>query len=36
LDTEFYNAVTGRQSVSAALATLDRQGDSYLRGASEI
>ncbi len=36
LDTEFFNAVTGRQSVSSALTELDKQGDSYMSGASEL
>lgn len=36
LDTEWFNAVTGTQSVTAALQTLQKQGDSYMSGASAI
>lgn len=36
LDTEFFNAVTGKQSISSALSTLDSQGNSYMSGASEL
>lgn len=36
LDTEFFNAVTGKQSVASALATLNSQGNSYMSGASEL
>ncbi|MGC9156350.1 MAG: extracellular solute-binding protein [Ferrimicrobium sp.] len=36
LDTEFFNAVTGKQSVASALATLQSQGNSYMSGASEL
>ena len=36
LDTAFFNAVTGKQTVAAALATLQSQGNSYMSGASEL
>ena len=36
LDTAWFNAVTGRQSVSSALRTLQQQGDSYMSGASSL
>ena len=36
LDSAWYNAVTGRQSVKAALQTLQKQGDGYMSGASQI
>ena len=36
LDAEFFNAVTGTESVSAALAKLQSQGNSYMSGASKI
>ncbi len=36
LDTEFFNAVTGKQSISSALSTLQSQGNSYMSGASEL
>jgi ABC-type glycerol-3-phosphate transport system substrate-binding protein len=36
LDTEWFNAVTGKQSVAAALKTLEQQGNGYMSGASEI
>ena len=36
LDTEFFNAVTGKQSVASALAALQNQGNSYMSGASEL
>ncbi|NNN10298.1 MAG: extracellular solute-binding protein [Acidimicrobiaceae bacterium] len=36
LDAEFFNAVTGTESVSAALAKLQSEGNSYMSGASKI
>lgn len=36
LDTAFYNAVTGKTSVAAALQTLQAQANSYMSGASAI
>ncbi len=36
LDTAFFNAVTGKTSVAAALATLQSQGNSYMSGASAL
>ncbi|MHB8246815.1 MAG: extracellular solute-binding protein [Acidimicrobiales bacterium] len=36
LDTAWFNAVTGKQSVSSALQALQKQGNSYMAGASEI
>lgn len=36
LDAEFFDAVTGKVSVSAALAKLQSEGDSYMSGASKI
>ncbi len=36
LDAEFFNAVTGKESVSAALAKLQSEGNSYMSGASKI
>ncbi len=36
LDTEFYNAVTGTQSVKAALQQLQQQADQYLSGQSAL
>lgn len=36
LDTEFFNAVTGKQSVASALASLDQQGNGYMSGASGL
>lgn len=36
IDAEFFNAVTGKQTVTSALATLQKQGDSYMTGASEL
>ncbi len=36
LDTEWFNAVTGKQSVAAALKTLNQQGNGYMSGASAI
>ncbi|WP_276963990.1 extracellular solute-binding protein [Ferrimicrobium acidiphilum] len=36
LDAEFFNAVTGKQSISSSLSTLQSQGDSYMSGASEL
>lgn len=36
LDTAFFNAVTGKQSVSAALAGLDKAAAGYLKGATKI
>lgn len=36
LDTEWFNAVTGKQSVISALKTLEQQGNSYMSGASAI
>ncbi|MDA8294965.1 MAG: extracellular solute-binding protein [Actinomycetota bacterium] len=36
IDAEFFNAVTGKQSVSSALRALQQQGNSYMKGASEL
>ena len=36
IDAEFFNAVTGKQSVSSALSALERQGNSYMQGSSEL
>ena len=36
IDAEFFDAVTGKQTVASALATLQKQGDSYMSGASEL
>ncbi len=36
LDTAFFNAVTGRQSVAQALASLQKQADGYLSGQSAL
>jgi sn-glycerol 3-phosphate transport system substrate-binding protein len=36
IDAEFFNAVTGKQSVRSALATLEQQGNSYMQGSSEL
>ena len=36
LDTQFFNAVTGRESVSKALATLETQANGYLSGKSAL
>lgn len=36
LDAQFFNAVTGKESVAAALAKLQSEGDSYMSGASKI
>lgn len=36
LDAAFFNAVTGKQSVSSALATLDGQANQYLSGKSAL
>ena len=36
LDTAFYNAITGKQSVSSALAQLDQSGTSYMHGTSKL
>ena len=36
LDAEFFNAVTGKETVGAALAKLQAEGDSYMSGASKI
>jgi len=36
LDTAFFNAVTGTQSVSSALQSLEQQANSYMSGASEL
>ncbi len=36
LDTAFYNAVTGRAPVQAALHTLQKQADAYLSGQSAL
>lgn len=36
LDAEFFNAVTGKESVSSALSKLQNQGDSYMSGASKV
>lgn len=36
LDAEFFSAVTGKESVSAALTKLQSEGDSYMSGASKI
>ncbi len=36
IDASFFDAVTGRQSVPSALSTLDKQGNSYMKGASEL
>ncbi len=36
LDAEFFDAVTGRVSVTSALATLEKQGNAYMSGASGL
>lgn len=36
LDTEFFDAVTGKASVASALQTLQQQGNGYMSGASEL
>ncbi|MDA8290654.1 MAG: extracellular solute-binding protein [Actinomycetota bacterium] len=36
IDAEFFDAVTAKQSVSSALATLEQQANGYLKGASEL
>ncbi len=36
LNAEFFNAVTGKETVSAALSKLESEGDSYMSGASKI
>ena len=36
LDTEFFDAVTGKTSVAAALKALEAQGNSYMSGASSL
>ena len=36
LDTAWFNAVTGKQSVPSALRALQEQGDSYMSGASDL
>ncbi len=36
LDTQFFNVVTGRESVSQGLATLEKQANGYLSGKSAL
>ncbi len=36
LDSTFYDIITGKESVSAGLASLDKTGNSYMSGASEL
>lgn len=36
IDASFFDAVTGKQSVASALATLQSQGNAYMKGASEL
>ena len=36
IDASFFDAVTGKQSVASALQTLQKQGNSYMSGASEL
>lgn len=36
LDAQFFDAVTGKESVSAALSKLESEGNSYMSGASKI
>jgi len=36
LDSTFYDIVTGKESVSKGLASLDKTGNSYMSGASEL
>ena len=36
IDAEFFDAITGKQSVASALSTLESQANGYLKGASEL
>ncbi len=36
IDAAFFDAVTGKQSVASALQTLEKQGNAYMSGASEL